>query len=284
MNNAPIGYIYEVRCLVNGKSYIGLRHYHKDKGLPWEHYLGSGKLIKAAIKKHGRESFIKTLLAEATSEDELQELEWHFIKEAKEHGRAQYNLFTGKGAGGDTFAKLSEKTVDEIRKRQSEGVRRHWRENREHMNAKNLQEQEDFHKKHAATIRESYVRTGSVLATANELGLSVKRVRRVIETLTMPVLPVHEKPRNIRESFGNYEAVSRALREKPMKNGKTSRETHDELLSRWDELMKLRESLKRAELEEMLNVTHTWLNRFFREHGVSRKNKAGNITCPYCSQ
>lgn len=117
----PYGYVYRITNKVNGKVYIGLRKLTRDK--TWRQYLGSGKLIKAAISKYGADSFTKSFISYAFSEDELQQQEWNEIQRLKAQGSAEYNLFTGKGAGGDTFSRLKTQTLDEVRAKQSKGIR-----------------------------------------------------------------------------------------------------------------------------------------------------------------
>lgn len=120
----PYGYVYEIINVVNGKSYVGSRKLALDRS--WRQYMGSGKLIKQAIYKYGIENFRKRFIGYAPTPEELVELESDWIIRQKSLGLAQYNLFTGGHAGGDTFSKLNAKTLEEVRKRQSEGVKRHY--------------------------------------------------------------------------------------------------------------------------------------------------------------
>lgn len=62
MNNY---YIYEIKNLVNGKTYIGQRKCPEDKTSETDiNYMGSGELIRKAIKKYGINNFSKIILDE----------------------------------------------------------------------------------------------------------------------------------------------------------------------------------------------------------------------------
>jgi len=87
--------IYKTTNLVNGKFYIGKDAKNKKS------YLGSGKVLKQAIKKYGKENFEKEILEHCSSLEELEEREVYWISKlnALEEG---YNLTEG-GTGGDTW-------------------------------------------------------------------------------------------------------------------------------------------------------------------------------------
>lgn len=121
MATIPYGYVYEIVNKINGKTYVGSRKLAKDKS--WRQYMGSGRLIKSAIAKHGKENFVKRFLAYADSEASLCSKEWDLISSRRSNGYCQYNLFLGPGAGGDTFSRLKSKTLDEVKKAQSEGMK-----------------------------------------------------------------------------------------------------------------------------------------------------------------
>lgn len=88
-------YIYIVKNEVNGKRYIG-----KKVGRPetTRTYLGSGKLIRSAIDKYGRENFSKIIIEELEDLVELAEREKFWIKEYDAVSRDDfYNISYGAG-------------------------------------------------------------------------------------------------------------------------------------------------------------------------------------------
>lgn len=89
-------YIYLITNLLNKKTYIGQRKCLIDI-LPERDisYMGSGKLIKLAINKHGVENFNKDILAICSTRDVANILEIEYIKLYREIGKAEYNIADG---------------------------------------------------------------------------------------------------------------------------------------------------------------------------------------------
>jgi len=83
--------IYKITNTVNNRFYIG-RHAttNIDDG-----YMGSGKAIINAIKKYGKDSFKKEILAEATSPEELWDLEKCIVNESVVTDPLSYNMAYG---------------------------------------------------------------------------------------------------------------------------------------------------------------------------------------------
>lgn len=268
----PIGYIYEITCLVNGKTYIGLRHYSRDEGHDWLYYLGSGALIKSSVKKYGRESFSKRKLDEAYSEEELQRLEWEHIQAAKKIGKAEYNLFNGVGAGGDTFSRLTPEKLAMIKAKQSASMKRFRAANAEERSKRYRDPFLAFQAENQRLVCSTYERLKSVKAVATELKVSVKWIREILDTANVEVVSVNTLSKEDRARFASdYETIAATLLEKPMSNGYTSLEYHDMLLERIEEIMELRNTISRDELEKQLNASHQWLTMFFRAHKIPKK-------------
>lgn len=100
-------YIYEVKNLINGKTYIGQRKCPENISSLEDNYMGSGELIKKAIKKYGLENFIKIILEEGIeTKKEVDNREIYWIDKGKKDGRCQYNFSRG-GTGGNLGEEVS---------------------------------------------------------------------------------------------------------------------------------------------------------------------------------
>jgi group I intron endonuclease len=87
-------YIYKITNLINNKIYIGLKCKPVEESTE---YYGSGTVLAAAIKKHGRENFIKEILERDIEDyDLLCEREVYWIKYYNSNnGRIGYNRTIG---------------------------------------------------------------------------------------------------------------------------------------------------------------------------------------------
>lgn len=100
--------IYLTTNLINGYIYIGKDKYNDDE------YFGSGKIIKRAINKNGKQNFKKEIICYCSSEDEMNFLEIFCIYHYRQLGFKMYNISSG-GDWGDTFTHNPEKEI--IRKK-----------------------------------------------------------------------------------------------------------------------------------------------------------------------
>ena len=114
--------IYKTTNLTTGKIYVG----QDSKNNP--NYFGSGKYIYLAIKKHGKQNFIKEILCECSCKTELDEKEKYWIKTLNSKYPNGYNLTVG-GAGslGKPNGPRSEETKLKMRKPKSEKAKNNMR-------------------------------------------------------------------------------------------------------------------------------------------------------------
>lgn len=93
------GYIYKTTNLRNGNIYVGQHIGEFDPS-----YLGSGNILRLAIKKYGRSAFKVIPLAFADTRQEIDALEKHHIADQKSKlARAKiYNISPG-GTGGKVY-------------------------------------------------------------------------------------------------------------------------------------------------------------------------------------
>lgn len=106
--------IYQITNKLNGKTYIG-QHKYVDLD---DEYMGSGKLIRYAIKKYGIENFEKEILySKIQLQATANAMEIFAIEKARKLGKAEYNISKG-GNGGDLLTNNPNR--DEIIRRRSE--------------------------------------------------------------------------------------------------------------------------------------------------------------------
>jgi group I intron endonuclease len=95
MNEKKHNLIYKITNKVNGNIYIG-QHMTDDMD---DGYMGSGKAIKAAIKKHGIENFIREILHDYDTFDKMNAKEEELVDEDFVERRDNYNQKTGGSNG-----------------------------------------------------------------------------------------------------------------------------------------------------------------------------------------
>lgn len=95
--------VYLTTNLINGKKYIG-----KDS-LDKKSYLGSGKILKQAIKKYGKENFKKEVLCKCNSLIELEQIEKYLIAYYNADKDGKYYNITKGGSGGKTHNQKKKK-------------------------------------------------------------------------------------------------------------------------------------------------------------------------------
>jgi hypothetical protein len=87
--------IYKITNTVNNKVYIG-KHQTQDLN---DGYMGSGKLLKRAIRKHGPASFLKEIIHVFDNEEDMNAKEKELVNEDHCKNESTYNLCVG-GHGG----------------------------------------------------------------------------------------------------------------------------------------------------------------------------------------
>jgi len=109
--------VYKITNIIDGRIYIGV---HQTQDLD-DGYMGSGKMIQQAQKKHGIKNFKKEILFNFNSKEEMYNTEAKIVNEGFVSRRDTYNLTIGGNGGFDHidnkglfFAKDSEGNILQI--------------------------------------------------------------------------------------------------------------------------------------------------------------------------
>lgn len=102
--------VYKTTNTENGRFYVGV-HRTED---PHDSYLGSGNLIKAAIKKYGREAFTKEVLYDFDTVEEMEAKESEIVDASFVDSPETYNLVPGGYQGNAYYQALSEVPSEEL--------------------------------------------------------------------------------------------------------------------------------------------------------------------------
>lgn len=103
-------HVYCIMNKINGKIYVGVH-----KGTDTANYLGSGRFITQAIKKHGKENFVKTIIAEFDNETDAYKLEGEIVTKEFLKGNV-YNMIEGGRNSAANLAKACRKKAVITRK------------------------------------------------------------------------------------------------------------------------------------------------------------------------
>lgn len=111
--------IYKIVNTINDKYYIGK---HKTQDLH-DDYLGSGKLIRSAINKYGRDKFTKTILELCNSEEHMNERERAILTLEHVNNPNCYNCRVGGEGGWGHWLNSEEAHQSRLKGGRNSGVR-----------------------------------------------------------------------------------------------------------------------------------------------------------------
>lgn len=137
-------YIYQITNKVNGKIYVGV---HKTRNLD-DGYMGSGKVIKSAIKKYGLDNFTKDILEFFETSEEMYVREKEVVTDEFLLREDTYNLRRGGTGGFDYINNNPDKFLTEKRLNALWSI-----EDRRNVYLYKLNNDEDFYKKRCEHLK-----------------------------------------------------------------------------------------------------------------------------------
>lgn len=145
-------YLYKITNLINGKFYIGI---HSTDNLN-DGYFGSGKRLKTAILKYGKENFLKENLEYFSSLDDALDAERKIVTEEFCKRDDTYNIAVGGWCGGSLIAGKSEDELKLWRKHISEARKEQCKNDSEYiLHRKIVRNSQQFNEKFAETRKKT---------------------------------------------------------------------------------------------------------------------------------
>jgi hypothetical protein len=89
--------LYKTVNNLTGKEYVGI---HKTTDYVSDNYLGSGKILRRAIKKYGKENFTRYILVVLDNLEIAREIERRYVTAEYVLNENTYNIAIGGGLGG----------------------------------------------------------------------------------------------------------------------------------------------------------------------------------------
>lgn len=135
-------YVYKIVNEVNGKEYIG---FHSTNDLD-DGYMGSGKLIKAAIEKYGIDKFRKEIIQMFDNREDAEQLERELVNEDYVNRDDTYNISLGGNVCilfGEDNGFYGKHHSDDARKHMSESKKKLFEEKGSWIKDRNFTEDDD---------------------------------------------------------------------------------------------------------------------------------------------
>lgn len=194
--------VYQTTNLVNGKIYVGQ---HKTVKGSKDYYIGSGSLIKQAIKKYGRENFKCEILHEFDTREEANEMEAFIVNEDFIARPDVYNLNVGGKGPGGKGKKLSTEHIAAIRNSKlgvprSEEMKRKMSATRKLRKIPSPNKGKSFSDEHRAALRKAKIKAVQIddkiypssKEVAEEYKVTTTTVRDRIKSLKWPGWKYHD--------------------------------------------------------------------------------------------